>query len=58
MCYQIDKEIREQWIKEAKERIAKRKLEEGTCLTLDDIEHMTKEERIRLAKYMCGVEFK
>lgn len=56
MCKYND--IREQWRKEAKDRLAKAKLEKGICLTLDDIQHMSKEDRIRLAKHVCRKEFR
>lgn len=48
----------ERKIQEAKERLAKKKLEEGMCLDLDDIEHIDKKERIKMAKHLCDKEFR
>jgi len=50
--------IRDQWRKEAKERIAKKKVEEDICLTQYDLDNLGKTERIKLAKYICKKEFK
>ena len=50
--------IHDQWRKEAKERIAEKKVEEGICLTQYDLDNLSKKERIRLAKYICRTEFK
>jgi len=58
MCPCNNTQLRDQWRKEAKERIAKKKVEEGICLTQHDLDNLGKTERIKLAKYMCGKEFK
>jgi len=58
MCPCNNTQLRDQWRKEAKERIAKKKVEEGICLTQHDLDNLSKKERIRLAKYMCRTEFK
>jgi len=53
--YELEKEKN---IKEAKERIVKRKLEEGICLTYNDLDGLSKVDRIRLAKHVCNKEFR
>ena len=58
MCPCNNTQLRDQWRKEAKERIAKKKVEEGICLTQQDLDNLSKTERIQLAKYICRKEFK
>jgi len=58
MCPCSNTYLRDQWRKEAKERIAEKKVEEGICLTQHDLDNLGKTERIQLAKYMCKKEFK
>jgi len=58
MCPCGNTQFRDQLRKEAKERIAKKKVEEGICLTQHDLDSLSKTERIQLAKYICRKEFK
>ncbi len=58
MCGYKDTELREQFRREARERIAKKKAEEGICLTYSDLDSLSKADRIKLAKHVCDKEFR
>lgn len=58
MCECKDLELREQFRKEARERIAKKKAEEGICLTYSDLDSLSKADRIKLAKNICKKTFR
>lgn len=59
MCTHKDYvDIRKELRAEARKRIAERKLSEGMCLDIDDIQHINKEDRIKLAKFVCRTDFK
>lgn len=58
MCGCKDSELREQFRKEARRRIAEKKAEEGICLTYSDLDSLSKADRIKLAKHVCSKEFR
>ena len=58
MCPCSNEKLRDKWRKEAKERIAQQKVNEGICLTQKDLDGLSKAERIKLAKYICRKEIR